>query len=66
MYPIARPRIVKLQSFVNDERESPFVRYLDCKVERIVMTCALEHLHPVEDVSAFCVFVGVVEFGDPA
>jgi hypothetical protein len=41
------------------------VRHLDREIERVIMTRALEHLHPVKDVATFCVYFGIVEFNNP-
>jgi hypothetical protein len=42
------------------------VRHLYGEIKRVIVTRALEHLHPVEDVATFCVYFGVVEFSNPA
>ena len=58
--------VVEFQSLVDDEWKPMLVRHLYGEVKRVIVACALEHLHPVKDVATFCVLFGIVEFGYPA
>src|SRR6185503_1848689 len=58
--PIVGPGIGECQPFVDYDRQSTLVGHLNRKVKRVVVTGALEHLHPVKDVAAFLIFRNVV------
>jgi hypothetical protein len=63
---VARPGVVILQTFIDDEWQMALVSHLNGEVQGIVMAGTLKDLHPVKDIAVFGVFCGFVELCNPA